>query len=264
MNIAIISPQAHNTGTTTLSILVALELASRGKKVCLTHANSESASFYDYFNLKSFEDRTVTPSQVVKLLREGDIRPEEISDYCKKVNDTLEVFSNNSKAFTSDDMKFMLEKMGTHFPHDYIFFDVDVGAYDMPNYYVSSDIIKYSDAIIVNVTQSIQQLKEFGARKEVITEMFRGKPVLVVVNKFCEIQSTLKETSTWMGIKAPNNWMILRNNPWIPFGTNHGKIVDVFKKMKDKDTRVIDIASDIEKIADGVLKLKAAVKKAGN
>lgn len=263
MNIAVISPQAHNTGTTTLAILVAMELASRNKSICLTHANSESASFYDYFKLESYEDRTMTPSQIVKLLKEDSIKPEEISDYCKKVTDRLEVFSNKSKVFTSEDMKFIIQKTRTHFPHDYVMFDVDIGAYDMPNDSVSTDIIRNSEAIIVNVTQSIQQLKEFADRKEQITQLFAGKPVIVVVNKFCEIQSSVKEAAAWMGIKSPNNWHVLRSNPWIPFGTNHGAIVNVFNQMKKGDIRVIDVANDISKVADSVMKMKMMVGKAG-
>ncbi len=256
MNIAIVSPQAHNTGTTTLAILTALELASKGKRVCITHANSESASFYDYFDLQQFEDRTTSPSQIVKLLRDGAISSEEISDYCKKVTDKLEVFSNNSKGFTPADMRFVLNKIGDKFPHDYIIYDVDVGAYDMPNDSISNDIIKLADIIVVNITQSIQQLREFSERRVQITELFKDKPVLLVINKYCEVQSTVKEVATWLGIRNPNKWMVLRNNPWISWGTNHGKIVSVFNQMKKKDIRVIDIASDIETIASSILQIK--------
>lgn len=261
MNIAVISPQLHNSGNTTLAILTALELANRGKKVCLSHANKESSSFYSYFNMVSYEDRTTTPSQVVKLIREGGLTPSEISDYCKNVAPNLEVFANNSKAFSSDDMAVMVEYMRKSFPHDFIVFDVDVGVYDLYSNELSKKVVTYSDAIIINLTQSIKQLETFLSRKDKIMEAIGDRPVVVVVNKFCEIQSTVKEVASWMGVKKPNNWLVLRYNPWLAWGTNHGKIISVYESMKKGDERVLDIAADVAKIGDAIVKIKSQLSK---
>lgn len=261
MNIAVISPQLHNSGNTTLSILIALELASRGKKICLSHADKESSSFYSYFNMVNYEDRTSTPSQVVKLIREGELKPSDISDYCKNVAPNLEVFANNSKAFSLDDMEVMVEYMHKSFPHDYIVFDVDVGVYDVYSNKLSKKVVEYSDAVVINLTQSIKQLETFLDRKDKIMNAIGNRPVVVVINKFCEIQSTVKEVAGWMGIKRPNNWLVLRYNPWLAWGTNHGKIIQVFNAMKKGDERLLDIASDVVKIGDAIVKIKTQISK---
>ncbi len=255
MNISVLSPQAHNTGNTTLAILVALEMANRGNKVCLTHANSESASFYEYFNLRNFEDKTSTPSLVVKLLKENAIVKDEIHHYCKKVTENLEVFSNNSKNFTSEDMQYMLKYIGTNFPHDHIVFDIDIGIYDIPGNAVTRDIILNSDIVVLSMSQAVQRLRVFETRKKDILEVIGKKPIVVVINKFNEISASVKEVAQWMGIKKPNNWLLMRYNPWVDWGTNHGQIVHVFEQMKKRDTRVIDVATDLEKIGGVISKI---------
>ena len=76
MVVAVISPHTHNNGNTMTSILTALGLAELKKTVLLTHTCARSDAFYQYLGLNSYEDKTSTPTQLVKLMREGAIKPE--------------------------------------------------------------------------------------------------------------------------------------------------------------------------------------------
>lgn len=263
MNIAVISPMAKNSGNTTLAMLIALDLAHKGKKICLTHTSSLSMAFYNYFSLKTFEDKTTTPSLIVKLLKEGGVQPEEVSDYCKKIDDNLELFCNESTAFTKEDMNFMLSYLATKFPSDYVIFDVDAGQYEFTTNEIVEKTLKLSDIVIINITQSINQLQYIKEIKDKMMSLLGNKPILVVINKFCDIQSTIKETAAWMGVKKPNNWLLLRYNPWIGWATNHGQLLTLYKKMVEKDMRVVDIAADLNKISTCIMKVKAPKKKVG-
>ena len=80
MVISVMSPHTSGNGTTTTALLLALGLGNMKKKVLLTHTDSVSESFYTYLGLQQFEDKTSTPTQMVKLLREGAIQSEDISD----------------------------------------------------------------------------------------------------------------------------------------------------------------------------------------
>lgn len=254
MNIAVISPHGRNTGNTTLAILIALDLAQKGKRVCMTNANNMSHSLYEYFNLMDYEDKTSTPSQVVKLLKEGSVKPEEVSDYCKKISDNLELFCNNAKDFTESDMQYMIEYIGSKLTHDYIIYDIDIGMNQFPYHEMTKKIIGISDMVILNINQSIKQLTEINRIKKDMLELLGNKPTIVVISRFDDSQSTIKETANWMGVKKPNNWLVMRNNPWICWGTNHGKITQVYKKIIEKDERVMDVASDLDKISNNIIK----------
>ena len=104
MIVAVMSPQTEGNGNTITSIFLALGLATSNKKVLLKHTNPNSGSFYKYLGLEQYEDKTTTPTQLVKLLRQGAIQPEEITDYCKHAFDGLDVFTTKQTSFTDKDM----------------------------------------------------------------------------------------------------------------------------------------------------------------
>ena len=116
MVISVMSPHSNNNGNTTLAMLIALYLANNGKSTCLTHVKPISNSFKTYLNLVDYVDKTSTPSQIVKILKEGDLSKDDISDYCKKVSNNLEVFTNESTSFSQDDMNFMIDYIAKYFP----------------------------------------------------------------------------------------------------------------------------------------------------
>ena len=259
MRIAVISPHASNTGNTTLAMMIGLELSSAGKKTCITHTKPISKSFYSYLNFTGFQDKTSTSSQIVKILKEGGLNGDEVRDYCKQITDDLEAFTNEATNFTQEDMEFMVNYIARSFPHEHIIFDVD------DNYGEKmGDLIKLCDVVVLNITQSVAELKEFYKNKDTYMKAIGKKPLVVVVNRYNSIKGTLKETANWMGVKKPNNWLVLHENPWISWATNHGQLNQLFRKVKAKDPRVVEISSDISKIGITLAKAKVSKdKKAG-
>lgn len=249
MRVSVISPHMHNTGGSTLSMLLALELASTGKKTCITHISPISSCFYKYLNFIGFQDKTSTPNQIVRILKTGGLSKDDVSDYCKQVADNLEAFTNESSSFTKEDMEFMVGYISTSFPHEHIIYDVD--SRDLEQ---MKNVINCSDVIVLNITQSVYELNRFNENKEAYTSLMEGKPVIVVVNKYNSVKGTLKEVANWMGIKKPNNWLVLHENPWIAWSTNHGQLNKLHKKIINKDDRVIELKPELTKICSAMMR----------
>lgn len=258
MRIAVVSPHCSNNGSTTLAMLIALELSSYGKNACITHAKPISNSFYKYLNFVGYQDKTSTSSQIVKVLREGGLSGDDVRDYCKQITDDLEAFTNDATNFNQDDMDFMVRYIARSFPHEHIIFDVDDRDLEQ-----NKTIASLCDIVVLNITQSVAELQEFYRNKEKYMSVFEGKPLVVVINKYNSIKGSIKETANWMGVRKPNNWLILHDNPWIAWATNHGQLGQFFRKVKSKDSRVIEIQSDISKICTTLVRAKLFKDKKG-
>lgn len=256
MRVAVISPHACNNGNTTLAMLIGLEFASQNKLTCLTHIKPTSSSFYKYLSFKSYEDKTSTPSQIVKILKEGGLTGDEARDYCKQITDDLEAFTNQTTNFNQDDMNFMFRYIAKAFPHEHVIFDVDDD-----NLEQCAAVIKLCDVIVLNLTQSVKELDEFRANKEKYMAVFGSKPMVVVVNQFNSVCGSLQDVAKWMGIKKPNGWVVLHQNPWIRWATNKGKLNSLFNNILKKDPRVMELQSDLFKICSTIARAKATGDK---
>lgn len=256
MRIAVISPHASNNGNTTLAMLLALEFSSQQKLTCITHIKPTSESFQTYLNFKPFNDKTSTPSQIVKILKSGTLTASDVRSYCKQVNEALEVFTNESSNFSADDMAFMYKYIAKVFPHEHVIFDVDsddLGAIER--------VINYCDVVVMNCTQSIKDLSTFNRNKKEILDSFIGRPTIVVINRYISTQGSLKEVAKWMGLSKPNNFLVLHENPWITWATNHGQLNILFRKISQKDPRVIELQTDLSKICNTIVNAKKAYDK---
>lgn len=258
MRVAVISPHASNNGNTTLAMLIGMEFASTGKLTCITHVKPISNSFYRYLAFKGFNDKTSTPSQIVKILREGGLTGEDARDYCKDVGGGLEAFTNEASNFSQDDMNFMFKYIAKAFPHEHVIFDVDDDSIEQ-----NKAVIKLCDVVVLNVTQSTKELENFKKNKDTYMDMFGNKPIVVVINKYNSIKGSLKDVAKWMGIKKPNGWIVLHENPWITWATNNGKLNELFRNIIRKDARVIELQSDLNKICVTLAKAKSASDKKG-
>lgn len=256
MRIAVIAPHIHSNGATALTMMIALELSNSGRPTCISHIRPSSDSFYKYLNFIGYQDKTSTPSQIVKILKEGGLSKDDVTDYCKRVAENLEAFTNDSSNFSQSDMNYMVNYMAKSFPHEHVVFDVDDNNIDQ-----NAAVIKLCDVIVLNITQNIAELRRFYENKEEYMKLFEGKPLVVVVNKYNSIKGTLKETANWMGVRKPNNWLVLHENPWLAWSSNHGQLNQLYKKIKDKDARVIELNADLVKIASTLAKAKVSKDK---
>lgn len=256
MRVSVISPHTRKNGNTTLAMLIALEVSKQGKNSCITHINPLSNSFFKYLNFMGYQDKTSTPSQIVKIIKEVDIADDDITDYCKRVSGSLEAFTNNTTNFSQEDMNFMIDYIAKSFPHEYVIFDVDNNDLEQ-----SQKVVELSDIVVLNITQSVIELEKFRDNKERYIELLGDKPVAVVVNKYNSIKGTLKEAANWMGAKRFNNVAVLHENPWITWATNHGRLNQLYKRIGEKDSRVIELNADLIKIVNTIIKVKITLDK---
>ena len=254
MVVAVISPHAHNNGNTMTSILTALGLAELKKTVLLTHTSARSDSFYQYLGLNSYEDKTSTPTQLVKLMREGAIKPEEIGDYCKSLMENCDVFTNNLKSFSEDDMFVLMNFLTSDSHYEYMIVDVDE---DDLTKEIPALVLERADIIILNMSQSFLEIDRFKKMKEKMLKTFSGKKIMLVCNMWNNTVCKEKDFKSRFGEKVALN--VIHFNHWLRYACNTGNIMMVYKKVRQKDARVVELGSDIAKLASNLNKLRLAI-----
>lgn len=259
MNIAVISPASANCGTTTIASFIALELGARGKKTCLTHTSPKSSSMLGYFGFdEDDEDKTANPSRMVRMLKEGILKREEISEYCRPVNNTTEIYSANDANFNHEDMNYALEYIVNTFPHDFVVFDIDTKDFDNDNVKL---VLGKCDFVILVIEQSLYELNHFKDGYKKIERYIKGKPQMMVVNRYNPVIGKVNDFADALGIKnirKTSSWLYLRYNPYITKYEINGKIQSLHTAMRTNDSRIIEISSDIKNIVNRIMKFKTA------
>ena len=259
MNIAVISPASVNCGTTTIASFIALELGARGKKTCLTHTSPKSSSMLGYFGFEEDdEDKTANPSRMVRMLKEGILKREEISEYCRPVNNTTEIYSANDANFSHEDMNYALEYIVNTFPHDFVVFDIDTKDFDNDNVKL---VLGKCDFVILVIEQSLYELNHFKDGYRKIERYIKGKPQMMIVNRYNPVIGKVNDFAGALGIKnirKTSSWLYLRYNPYITKYEINGKIQSLHSAMRTNDSRIIEISSDIKNIVNRIMKFKTA------
>lgn len=259
MNIAVISPASANCGTTTIASFIALELGARGKKTCLTHTSPKSSSMLGYFGFdEDDEDKTANPSRMVRMLKEGILKREEISEYCRPVNNTTEIYSANDANFNHEDMNYALEYIVNTFPHDFVVFDIDTKDFDNDNVKL---VLSKCDFVILVIEQSLYELNHFKDGYKKIERYIKGKPKMMIVNRYNPVIGKVNDFADALGIKnirKTSSWLYLRYNPYITKYEINGKIQSLHTAMRTNDSRIIEISSDVKNIVNRIMKFKTA------
>ena len=259
MNIAVISPASANCGTTTIASFIALELGARGKKTCLTHTSPKSSSMLGYFGFdEDDEDKTANPSRMVRMLKEGILKREEISEYCRPVNNTTEIYSANDANFNHEDMNYALEYIVNTFPHDFVVFDIDTKEFDNDNVKL---VLGKCDFVILVIEQSLYELNHFKDGYKKIERYIKGKPQMMIVNRYNPVIGKVNDFADALGIKnirKTSSWLYLRYNPYITKYEINGKIQYLHTAMRTNDSRIIEISSDVKNIVNRIMKFKTA------
>lgn len=273
MIVSVMSPHCEGNGNTTTALFLALGLGNMKKKVLLTHTDSISDSLYTYLGLQQFEDKTSTPTQMVKLLREGAIQSEAISDYCKNISDNVFVFTNNKTNFSNEDMRVLSEYLIEQSDFDYIIYDVNNLNTETANY-----VLRKSDIVVLNVTQSYMELDAFKNDMVKYSKLFKGKKIVLVCNKYSSVAGKDKEVIARLGLKPPKllskgksspleienktSCNVIHYNPWIIMSSNNGNFLSLYKYIKSKNSKVAELQSDINRLAVSVTKIRIANLKA--
>ncbi len=249
MLISVMSPHTEGNGNSTTALFLALGLGSMKKKVFLTHTDSISSDFHTYLGLHTHTDKTSTPTQLVKLLREGAIQSQDIEDYCVNVTDSTFVFGNVMPNFSAEDMETMADFVIDESEFDYVVYDIN----NMDTN-TARNVVDKSDVLVLNVTQSVAELKKLKAYLEKNKRKLVGKKLVLVCNKFSGVAGKTTEIAKVLGLKA--NVYVIHYNPWIVNASNQGALPVVYGNIKMKRNKVVELNSDISKLAGSVSKIK--------
>ena len=246
-----------NSGNTTASLLLAHALADTKRHVFFTHVSAKSSALETYLGLADYEDKTSTPTQLVKLMREGAIKVEDIGDFCKNDVEFLHIFTNNRDNFLQDDMHTLVDYISSSpdSMYEYMVFDIDASLDNE----TAQLVLKKSDIVVVNLSASTHRLDQFKEMEPQLVKLFNGKKVITLVNQYDQKVMKLKEVTKYLGAKTTP--YTIRYNPWVQWSCNKGKLSYLYLQGKVKDADVIDVFRDITTLASGVSKAKVAVIK---
>ncbi|SHK69744.1 hypothetical protein SAMN02745136_03133 [Anaerocolumna jejuensis DSM 15929] len=266
MNISVISPHVHGNGNTTVAALLAYELSSRNKSVCLTHVTSKSESMFPYFGLEESDDQTSNPLQLINLIREGGLRKEDIGNYCREITERFDLFSldtfvsrtGKDKNVNDEQMQTVLSFICKDFPYDYIVFDIDENNLEKENVKL---VLAHTDCLIIVLTQSLSELQRFSGQKAKILKQTANIPNLVVMNKYIDMIGTDKDAANVLGIKHPSKWYHIRFSQWIPYCENRGQLKYLSEQIQKRNVDVLELDADIKHLVSGIQSIKQAVRE---
>jgi len=244
-----------NVGQTTLALLLGHGLADYKRNVYVSHIRSRSLMMESYLGVKNIVDNTMTPAQLVKLMKQDAIKPTEIEDYCKRVYDYLDVFTPCTTNFSDEDMSFLIDfLLSSELNYDYLVFDIDKDLNDE----ASQKVIARSDIIVVAVPPNVNHIDLVKEGLEKNKKLFKNKMIIVVCMRYNDKVMKLKGVAKRLGIKGV---YMLRDNKWVTWASNAGKLSYMYMKGKIKDTAVIDVYKDTVTIANAVSKARVAINK---
>lgn len=254
MNIAVVSPHTQRNGATTVASLLGLELAYRGKSVCLTHLNSKNTVLNEMFSLdKRPKDRSTEPSKLVKLIRTQVLKAEDVPNYCQNVGKNIDVYSVNDRNYSDEDANYLVNFIMSNFPYEFIVFDVDTECMDTLSV---RSVIQHCDLVVFVVTQSLEEMQKFKSTAKQLTKLY-SKPSVVVVNRFDREISSVKDVQDEVGagkLSKETSWLKLRYNPQVTKFSNSGYMSALFTNGRAGDFALVDISNDLKVIGNRVMK----------
>lgn len=256
MNIAVIQPQGHGSGATTLAALIASELSSRNKQVCLTNTKPVSEALYPYYSIDTSQKQNVS-MELVNLIKFGGIKKEKIRNYCRNISDNMDLFVLNTPyrkgEMTEEDLVQTIEFLGTNSPYDYVIFDVDEKQIQKP---AVQELLGITDMCILVLTQDNREIARFMEQKEAFTKATKNIPTLVVVNKYSSMLGSIKDMAASMGIKNTKNWCVLHANQYVPYCENQGKLSYLVKQIHENAPEVVELNKDVWHIVQKIMDVR--------
>jgi hypothetical protein len=173
---------------------------------------------------------------MVELLRAGAITPNDTEDYCMRVSENLDIFSNNSKAIDAEEMELMQKYILDNLPHDIIVVDVDVNV----NTPIAKHAFEKSQLIVVTLTQSKYIQERFA---QTFTEPDLSK-ILFYCNYYSPRVGTLRTFAA--GLPGKNRAVGLRYSETLIKLSNTGEINKLINAAKT--TPLPGVENDLKNI----------------
>lgn len=183
---------------------------------------------------------------MVNLLRVGAITPADMKDYCLRVNDKLDIFSNNSKAFSDEDMEITARYITENMPHDFVILDIDINTANPLARYA----LEKADLLIIAVTQMINVFERYN---EVFGEMIQNKDfknkAVYLCNQYTSEAGSVAAFAKSFGVK-PNNCLTLHHSETLIKLSNNGQLGEFINTAKS--TPLFEIEKDLNRIEKAV------------
>lgn len=261
MNIAVMAPHIHGNGRTTVAALIAGELSTRNRHVCLTHARSQSESMYSYFTFNEVDSST-NPQQIVNLMKGGGIQKDHIPDYSRNISDYLDLFSLNESLqqgnISEENQAEVINFIARNAPYDFMIYDVDENNMEQSSV---KAILSEADCVVLVLTQAVTELNRFKEIKAQFVSKTKKLPVIVVINKYAALYGKVKDVGDVIGVANTKSWRKLHFNAYIQYCENKGQLRFLLEQIQKRNPDVIELDSDIKHITQNILQIKREKRK---
>lgn len=253
MKIGVISPVAHGTGASCISMLLALRLGyGSADKVCLTHTHPSDSTLRDIGGIAKTVDRTTSTSMMIQTFQYSGIMSEdEYAQYCHAVFKGVDLFthvSGGEEMTTFEEAKFLSNYAMEKFPHKYLVVDADDHSEG-----AILDVINRCDVIIFVtklVVRDIERLKTKLAeykKKGVLA----NKKVMLIFNYYQSEIAQQKDLAKLIGV-PPKAVYFMPMNPYIAWATYARAFPKLWNFVTKGDTRVLSVKQELDRIVQGL------------
>lgn len=253
MKIGVISPVAHGTGASCISMLLALRLGyGSADKVCLTHTHPSDSTLRDIGGIAKTVDRTTSTSMLIQTFQySGAMTEDEYSQYCNAVCKGVDLFthvSGGEEMTTFEEAKFLSNYAMEKFPHKYIVVDADDHSEG-----AILDVINRCDVIIFVtklIVRDIEQLK-IKLAKYKKKGVLANKKVMLIFNCYHSEIAQQKDLAKLIGV-PPKAVYFMPMSPYIAWATYARAFPKLWNFVTKGDTRVLSVKQELDRIVQGL------------
>lgn len=230
-------------GETTIAILLAQAFERVFKtKVCLTKTGQDVTTLRTFLGIKTTFDFTRSVSQLVRLAEAGTLSDKEIADYVTSISPNVDFLETCGNGITDSESAQLLMNSFGFLTHNFVITDVDTELDDE----ITQKVLEAADLVVIVISQGKDILLKL---MEWMKNPLFPNPdkVVYVVNEYDPVVGALRELSKLIGV--PHVRVAKLNyNPFVKIMGNLGQLQDIMDYVFKKDSRVIDLYSDIREI----------------
>lgn len=268
MRIGVLSPVAHGTGASCLSMLLALRLGQGSTdKVCLTHVHPSDSTLREIAGVVGTVDKTTTPSMIIRTFQSaGAISEQEYAQYCAAVTREVDLFTctrSGDVMCSYEDARYLSNYVMEKFPHKHVVVDADEHSENaMLGVIERCDVVVFVTRVSMN---NIAMLKvKLGQYMK--QGVLRGKRVMVVFNNYQTEVVQQKELAKILGVPVKAVYF-MPLNPYIAWGTFNRKMPVLWNFIAKGDPRVAGVRLELDRMVAGMVqkqKVTAPAKQEKN
>ena len=253
MKIGVISPVAHGTGASCISMLLALRIGyGSADKVCLTHTHPSDSTLRDIGGIAKTVDRTTSTSMMIQTFQYSGIMTEdEYAQYCHAVFKGVDLFthvSGGEEMTTFEEAKFLSNYAMEKFPHKYLVVDADDHSEG-----AILDVINRCDVIIFVTKLVVRDIERLKIRLAEYKKkgVLANKKVMLIFNYYQSEIAQQKDLAKLIGV-PPKAVYFMPMNPYIAWATYARAFPKLWNFVTKGDTRVLSVKQELDRIVQGL------------